>query len=303
MSIIGIIMDQMARLTQSRGGRLLLRVFFYGATVLVALPATFCHVMTHVPPQAINAAPSDFEEIAIDNIGLRLRGWLAREAPPSTRPAVLVIHGFGDNLESYVEVGRAFRRRGHAVLLIDLRGHGGSAGRGTTLGDHESGDVRAALARLRREGLAVHGVVLVGYSLGATSALLAAVGQDDVRAVIVESPFDSLRETVAHHGTLLYHIPRWVPLAPIAIAFAETYKGFEADRVDTVAAARRLRAPLFALAGAADPRMPEVVVRRIYDAHPGPKAIWIVPGADHMGAQLHVDYERRVMAFLDEHGL
>lgn len=293
----------MARLTQSRGGRLLLRVFFYGAAIFVALPATFCHVMTHVPPQDTSPVPPDFEEIAIDSGGTRLRGWLARGTPGATRAAVVVVHGFGDNLESYVDVGRAFRERGHPVLLVDLRGHGGSEGTGTTLGAHESGDVRAALARLRKEGLGAHGLVLVGYSLGATSALLAAVGQEDVRAVIVESPFDSLRETVAHHGTLLYRIPRWVPLARIAIAFAEVYKGFDADDVDTVAAARHIRAPLFALAGAADPRMPERVVRRIHDAHPGPKAIWIVPGADHIGAQLHPDYERRVTAFLEEHGL
>jgi len=293
----------MPGLRQTRGGRLLLRVIFYSAVVFVALPATFCHVMTYVPVQETSRPPQGFEEIKVQSGNLRLRGWLGRGSMPPTRAGVLIVHGFGDNLESYVEVGRAFRKRGHPVLLIDLRGHGGSEGKGTTLGDHESGDVRAALTHLRSLGLAAKGLVLVGYSLGATSCLLAAAEERDLSAIIVESPFDTMRETVAHHGQLLYGIPRWVPLAPIAIAFAEIWKGFDADRIDTVAAARRIRAPLFALAGGSDPRMPEAVVRRIFDAHPGPKKLWVVPGADHVGAQLHPEYDSRLREFLEEHGL
>jgi pimeloyl-ACP methyl ester carboxylesterase len=216
---------------------------------------------------------------------------------------VLIVHGLGDNLESYTNVGDSFRRRGHDVLLVDLRSHGGSEGRGTTLGDHEREDVRAGMARLRRDGLARHGIVVLGYSLGATSSLLAVVGQEDVRALIAESPSDTLRETLAHHSELLYHLPRWLPIGRIAIFFAEVWGGFDADRVDAIEAARQLHMPLMLLAGGADPRMPEAVVRRIYDAHPGPKEVWVVPGADHVGARLDADYDRRLDAFLKRNGL
>jgi pimeloyl-ACP methyl ester carboxylesterase len=289
------------RLRSTRGGRILLRVVFYGVAVFVGLPAAFCHVMTSTVRQPIGPAPAGYEDVQVPSGGLRLRGWLAKGTPE--RAAVIVVHGFGDSLDSYHDVGEIFRRRGHAVLLIDLRGHGGSEGQGTTLGDHESGDVRAAMAYLRGRALAGHGIVLCGYSLGAVSSLLAAAEEEGVAAVIVESPFDSLRETVAHHGTLLYGIPRWVPLAPLAIAFAEIWKGFDADHVDAVAAARRIRAPLLAVAGGADPRMPERVVRRIYDAHPGPKRIWVVPGANHVEARLSSEYAQRLVGFLEEFGL
>ena len=49
--------------------------------------------------------------------------------------------------------------------------------------------------------------------------------------------------------------------------------------------------------------MPEAVVRRIYDAHPGPKRLWVAPGVDHVGAIMLRDHWPRVRAFLEESGL
>jgi uncharacterized protein len=290
-----------SRMRSTRRRRVLLRVVFYGAALFLALPIAFCSVMTSVPRQDIAAPAAGYEEIRIESEGLKLRGWLARTDGP--RPAVLIVHGFGDNLESYQDIGNLFRRRGHSVLLVDLRAHGGSEGRRTTLGDHEREDVRRAMDRLRHDGLAASGIVVLGYSLGAVASLLACVDQPDVRAILVESPFDTLRETIAHHGELLYQLPRWLPIGPIAIAFAEIHAGFDADRVDAVAAARALRAPLLAVAGGDDVRMPERVVRRIYDAHRGPKRLWVVPRATHVAAMLHPDYDLTIVTFLEEQGL
>jgi hypothetical protein len=49
--------------------------------------------------------------------------------------------------------------------------------------------------------------------------------------------------------------------------------------------------------------MPEPVVRRVFDAHPGPKALWIAPGASHAGAQFAPGYWPAVLGFLTQHGL
>jgi pimeloyl-ACP methyl ester carboxylesterase len=143
----------------------------------------------------------------------------------------------------------------------------------------------------------------MGHSMGSMAVLLAAVGQPDLRAVTVEAPFDTYRDTIAHHAKLLYGLPRWVPIIPIAIWIAEWRAGFDADEVDGIAAARAIQAPLFTIVDGIDPRMPEPVVRRVLDAHRGPKDIWVVPGADHVGAVLHPDYYRRLFAFLDAAGV
>ena len=278
--------------------RLLLRVVLYGGAFFVALPAVFAFLLTKPSRAPVSTRPPDrYEEVHFVSDGLRLRAWLARGEPEL--PAVIIVHGLGDTLESYQEHAQAFLARRHTVLLPDLRGHGGSEGTFTTLGGYESDDVRAAMGYLKSEGLAAGGFVLMGHSMGGVAVLLAAAGRTDIRAVLAEAPFDSYRNTVAHHARLLYGLPSWFPLIPISILGAECLAGFDADDVDAVAAASRIQAPLLAIVDGDDRRMPEPVVRRIVDAHRGAHELWIASGVDHVGAIHHPDWSSVVLGFLD----
>jgi len=282
--------------------RLLLRIALYGGALFVALPAVFAFVLTKAHRAPVSARPpARYEEVRFLSDGLRLRAWLSRG--DRGLPAVIIVHGLGDTLESYQEHAESFIDRGHTVLLPDLRGHGGSESRYTTLGGHESEDVRAAMRYLKAVGLADDGFVLMGHSMGAVAVLLAAADRSDVRAVIAEAPFDTYRNTVADHARLVYGLPSWVPLIPLSIQGAEWRAGFDADAIDAVAAASRMQAPLLAIVDGDDRRMPEPVVRRIVDAHPGVNGLWIASGVDHVGAIYHPDWKTVVLGFLDEHRL
>jgi alpha-beta hydrolase superfamily lysophospholipase len=233
--------------------------------------------------------------------GLRLRTWTRLGSP--ARAAVVIVHGLGDSLESYVDRAEGLHRRGHTVLLLDLRAHGASEGTYTTLGGREREDVRAAMDALRKAGRAGQGLVLMGHSMGSVAVLRAAVGAPDLKAVIVEAPYDNYRASIAHHAWLLYRIPEWMPIIPITIKLAEWRAGFRADDVDAVAASAAFQAPLLAIADGADERMPEEVVRRVAEAHPGPHRLWVAPGAEHVGAVLSPDYWPVVLGFLDAAGV
>lgn len=281
--------------------RFVLRVFLYGGAVFVGLPLAFAHVMTRAIRLAPPQRPSPgYQESFLRVDGLRLRAWVA--SGDAARPAVVIVHGLGASIETELERASLFRARGLSVLLVDLRGHGGSQGSRTSLGGNERRDVLATIGLAREIGLARAGVVLVGHSMGAVAALRAAAGRDDVRAVVAEAPFDDYRSTIAHHAWLIYRIPGWLPIVPLAIAGAERLAGFDADDVDAVAAARSLRAPLLLIVDGGDPRMPEAVGRRVYDAHSGPKRLWIAPDVPHVGAILRPEYPTVVLGFLEEHG-
>jgi pimeloyl-ACP methyl ester carboxylesterase len=279
----------------------LTRVVFYGLVVFLAVPLAFSEVLLRGAPQPASPPPTSYVPGSVVSEGLRLRTWTRQGS--DARPAVVIVHGLGDSLESYVDRAEGLSRRGHTVLLVDLRAHGASEGRYTTLGGREREDVRAAMEALREAGRAGAGLILMGHSMGAVAVLRAAAGQPDVRAVIVEAPYDNYRANVAHHAWLLYRMPAWLPIIPITIAMAEWRAGFRAEDVDAVKASAAFSAPLLAIADGADPRMPEAVVRRVADAHAGPHQVWVAPGAEHVGAVLHPDYWRVVLTFLDAAGV
>ncbi len=291
----------MRALFTTRRGRLRVRLGLYGAAIFLGLPAAFSQVLVGTVRQPTSPVAPPYEEVTLRSDGLRLRGWLV--VGRGDRAAVVVAHGLGDSLESYEGLAATLHRRGHTVLLLDLRGHGGSEGRTTTLGGREREDVRAGLRALRERGRTGTGTVLFGVSMVAVAVLRAAAQEADVRAVVAEAPFDNYRASVAHHARLLYGLPPWFPLIPLSIKVAEWRAGFRADDVDAVAAAREVRAPLLAIVDGADRRMPEAVVRRVFDAHPGPKRLWVAPRAPHAGAFLAPGYWTEVTGFLEASGL
>jgi pimeloyl-ACP methyl ester carboxylesterase len=289
-------------LGRTRTQRILLRLALYGGAIFIGLPFAFAYIMTRAYPGGVTASPpSGYEGVQLVSEGLKLRAWLARGEPD--KAAFVVVHGLGDSLESYQEHARHLISRGHTVILPDLRGHGGSEGSITTLGGRESEDVRAAMRYLRENGLAENGIGLMGHSMGAVAVLLAAADQADIAVVIVEAPYDTYRNTIAHHAKILYGLPSWVPIIPMAIRFAEWRADFDADTIDAVDAARRIHAPLLAIVDGEDDRMPEPVVRRIVEAHPGPNQLWVAAGVGHVGAIFHPEWRKVVLGFLDEQGI
>ncbi|HSF18793.1 MAG TPA: alpha/beta fold hydrolase [Vicinamibacteria bacterium] len=282
--------------------RIVLRFALYGGALIVGVPLALAYAMTSTLRAPISTTPTEgYETVSFVSEGLRLRGWLRKGA--HDQAAFVIVHGLGDTLESYQEHARPLVDRGHTVLLFDLRAHGGSEGSRTTLGGHESEDVRAAMRYLREAELGGAGYVLMGHSMGAVAVLLAAADESDVRAVIAEAPYDTYRNTVTHHARIFFGLPSWMPWIPLSIGFAELIAGFDADAIDCVSAAERIHAPLLAIVDGEDSRMPEPVVRRIFDAHSGPKELWIAAGVDHVGAILNPDWKERIIEFLDDQGL
>jgi pimeloyl-ACP methyl ester carboxylesterase len=278
--------------------RRLLALALCAAAAAGALPFVLSQQLLWTLRQPTSPAPPPWREIGLDSGGLRLRAWLAAGDP--ARPAVVFVHGHSDSLESQRGPGERLLRLGHTVLLVDLRAHGGSAGRYTTLGGLERDDVRAGLAELRRRGLGASGFALVGCSMGAVSVLRAAAEEADVRAVVAEAPYDDYRSTIHHHARLYVPLPEWLPVVDAAIAAAEWRAGFRAADVSAVEAARRMRSRLLLILDENDPRMPEPVVRRVLDAHPGPKRLWIARGAGHAEGARAPGYWDTVLAFLAE---
>lgn len=125
--------------------------------------------------------------LAADGTALSARYWAPTDET-GLKIAYLAGHGFtgSSSTEDVVRICSRFANRGRAVLALDFRGHGRSAGR-SSLGDIEVRDLAAGAAFLRGRGAGA--VAVVGWSMGASIAVrYAGLGGDADAVVSVSAP-------------------------------------------------------------------------------------------------------------------
>ena len=231
-------------------------------------------------PEALGLTVESVEFTSAD--GIPLKGWW--NPGQEDRPVLIFVHGLNRSRLELLERAVASAQRGYGVLLFDLRNHGESGDAYSTLGVKESEDVCAAKALVETRSPS-RSVALWGVSLGASTALLAARRCAGFGAVIADSSFLSLAETVSHHFRLIFGLPSF-PIANMIIGLTRLRMGFALVDGDVESAVRESSAlPILFIAGNEDRRMPPALARRLYDASANPRSeLLIVRGARHGGA-------------------
>jgi len=221
-----------------------------------------------------------------------LRGG-AREAVPvphlnkgGLERVVLYLHGNGSNVGANVEHANRFHRLGLSVFLIDYRGYGKSQG------DFPSEsrvyeDAQLAWDYLvQQRGINPHQIYIYGHSLGGAIAIDLAVRHPEAAGLIVEGSFTSARAMVDFQKGLFWMFP---------IDFLLT------QRFDSLAKVDRLQIPVLFIHGTADTVVPSQMGKKLFDAAPEPKQLYMVPDGGHNNAAQigGAEYLDRVKQFLD----
>lgn len=229
--------------------------------------------------------------------GVTLRGWWF--ARPESQRVVVGVHGHRGQKTDLLGIGSGLWRAGNNVLIFDLRGCGESDSAPQSLAHREQSDARAALAYARAR-MPAGRIGLIGYSMGASIAILVAATDPDVRAVVADSPFATMRDVVANA-----YIQRRVPTRPLldltdAVTRWRYGYPFEAVRPLDAVAALAPR-PFLLLHGTADTVIPVSHAHQLYAAAGEPKELVVYEGAGHCGGYF-VDrpaYVAKVAAFFD----
>jgi alpha-beta hydrolase superfamily lysophospholipase len=135
---------------------------------------------------------ASFNEVAFAAApGARLRGWVVPARDDAKNVIVVAIHGRGGDRHMALPHARLWREAGAAALLIDLRGAGESDGQGlgNGLAMREAEDALAAAEAARAFGY--RRVVLAGWSLGASAAILAAARDSRIDGLMLECALKS----------------------------------------------------------------------------------------------------------------
>lgn len=232
---------------------------------------------------------------------LRLSGWLI-PAARSTERLVIEAHGYHENRDSNtpaLPVAAALHKAGDAVLMFDFRDEGRSQGNEVTVGLYEQRDLRGAVNYARSLGYRHIGVI--GYSMGAATALEVAAKDSAVQAVIADSSFANLYRYLSVHMPRWTHLPNW-PFTPEIFIELYVFNGLDVRRVNPrkdVAVFRHR--PVLLIAGTADHIVPMSNSKALYRAmcRDHAASLWIVPGAKHVGAYTVApqQYLTRVTAF------
>jgi len=259
----------------------------------------------------------DLEPVRIPSAdGVQLDGWFmpgSPAGPVAKRASVLVLPGSGmaGHPDAALKYGPMLTEEGYNVLSFSYRGRGHSTGstrNGVLLGlESLIDDANAALAYLRaRPGIGDQPVAALGCSLGTGVALGLAARTDDLRALILDSPwaeFVSSQESQAELGgrgwhnriPFFWHLLRWWA----SVAFQ-----LDVDQTEPMKLlAETGRVPLFLIHRTEDPVLHAREAERLYAHASGPKQIWLVPGRGHCDARYAAEPEfpEQVRAFLRQH--
>jgi dipeptidyl aminopeptidase/acylaminoacyl peptidase len=277
----------------------LLTAGYLGLSLYVAARLTAPEPSEPEPPP--ESAGLDAREVSFESTdGVRLEGWWVEG---ESARAVILVHGYGGSRsdEHVLRTAEIYADAGYAVLMPDLRGHGGSEKVRRTLGDRERGDVRAALSWLGDRGFAPQDTVLHGFSMGAATVVGAAPGTG-VAAVVEEAGYADLPLLLRGRLPQESGLPGF--FTPGVFFSANLFLGLDAGEVRPVEEASMLRnrgVPLFIIHSTADETVPYVHARLFREAYPGAE-FWRLEGYDHVEAYTHPAYEERLLGFLEDSG-
>jgi uncharacterized protein len=275
-----------------------------GAVVaaLVVFPIGFAYVITHtaravVPEYALGATHENVSFETSD--GLTLKGWYV---PSRNGAAVISFPGRAGSQKP----ARVLARHGYGVLVFDRRGEGESDGEPNAFGWGGDRDIKAAIDFLETQpDVDPRRIGGIGLSVGGEMMLEAAAETDELRAVVSEGAgaraysdeIDGMEvEGIGGSEKLLNAAGIGMRVGAVSLFTNQAPPTNLRDVVGEIAPR-----PVMLIA-APNSKNGEKLNRGYYAAARGPKTLWEIPEADHMGGidVRPAEYERRVVGFFDD---
>jgi len=213
--------------------------------------------------------------------GVTLRGWYL--PTPARRHLIVLVHGMWSSWLEMAALGRDLHARGHDVLLFDLRGHGQSDASRLSLGRRERADLRAVLSWAEVAGFSRDRIGWLGYSMGASTLLLEAAQNPEIRVVVMDSPYGNLPELLESQLSKHSHLPRC--FNPGILAAAHWFFGVRTDELVPIRAASAWGdRPLLLIHGESDSVVPVRQAYQLAEAAGASCLTLTFPGVEHVQA-------------------
>jgi|SRR5579884_137474 len=198
-----------------------------------------------------------------------------------SRTTVVLVHGYSANQDEMLPVAAMLQAAGFGVFTYDARGCGRSGG-SVTFGALEQDDVIAVVDHLaERADVDSSKLGLLGFSMGAATAILAAARDPRIGAVVADSAWSDVRSWLRPSlRTFLLH-PR-ERFSPPSLKLAELRARIDLDTLRPVDVVARISPrPLLLVHGSADTVVLPQDSERLLAAAGEPKERIVADGAAH----------------------
>ena len=269
-----------------------------------AIHPTYCQVgeqsLADYPELNRVAEPAVF---SVPELGQRV-GWFIPGPNGSNGATVMLLHGYGCRRQQMLDYAEVLHLSGYSTFLFDFHGRGESDGDAVTLGYYEQQDAVEALKYLRSGGdVDMSRLGVLGVSMGASVAILAAAREPEIKAVIADSAFASAELAVEEGFTRVVGLPAFL-FAPMTLQLIKWRVGFAPEDIvpkDHIASISPR--PVLLIHGLADSKVSPGNSQTLYDAAQEPKELWLIPGGSHTCGlrENPEEYSRRIVAFFDRH--
>lgn len=187
--------------------------------------------------------------------GKQLAAWFVPPSGQGAAPTVLLMHGWGGNMETMLPLAASLHRAGYALLFLDARCHGGSDSDSFSSMPRFAEDMESGLDWLgQRPGVDAGRLALVGHSVGAAAALLAASRRSDVCAVVSIAAFSHPARVMGSMFTA-----KRIPMFPIGwyiLHYVQWVIGHSFDAIAPLHTISKVACPVLLVHGTEDQMVP-----------------------------------------------
>ena len=230
-------------------------------------------------------------------------------APESPKATVILVHGYHSKGEmDFGCVYDFYAAQNIAMLIINQRAHGESAGEYLTFGAKERFDVRDWCRYLVDRFGEQHSIILDGVSMGGSTVLLASCLPDippQVKAIIGDCGYASAKDQIAQVIKENMHMPAFAVL-PVASLLCKLYGGAFLGEAEVERELKKSKIPTLIAHGKADDFVRPENARRNFDACGAAyKRLCLFDRAPHgMSYLIHQEeYEKEILALLQHAGI
>lgn len=253
---------------------------------------------------SLNRESALIDTFIVSDDGVKLHALYIRSANNSPNTALL-IHGYTDNAIRMLMIGHLYNKEmGYNVLLPDLRGQGESKAEYVQMGWKD----RLDILRWMDVALDLYGdttnMVVHGISMGGATTMMTSGEKvpSNVKCFVEDCGYTSVWDEFKYELKQRYSLPSF-PLLNTASLLSDVKLGWNFKEASALEQIKKCDKPMFFIHGDKDTYVPTYMVYELYDAKPGEKELWVVPGVEHANSYWdHTDeYVQKTKQFVTKY--